>query len=120
MLIHERTPAECREVLGRATIARLACSHREQPYVVPVHVSYDESRESLYGFSTVGQKISWMRENPKVCVEIDEVADKFHWTTVLAFGKYEELHALPGGTFAEQAALELFQKRREWWFPAAA
>ena len=119
MLIHELTQAECRELLGRATIGRLACSHRDQPYVVPVQLFYDEARESLFGFSTLGQKITWMRENPKICVEVEEISDKFHWATVLAFGTYEELHASPGGSFPEQAALDLFQKRRAWWLPGA-
>lgn len=119
MLIHKLTHAQCREVLGRATIARLACSRGDQPYVVPVQLFYDPDRESLYGFSTLGQKITWMRENPKVCVEVEEISNKFHWATVLAFGTYEELQPSPGGSFEEQAALDLFQQRREWWLPGA-
>ena len=34
MLIHELTLPECREVLSRTNLARLACSHADQPYVV--------------------------------------------------------------------------------------
>jgi nitroimidazol reductase NimA-like FMN-containing flavoprotein (pyridoxamine 5'-phosphate oxidase superfamily) len=71
-------------------------------------------------FSTVGQKIDWMRQNPKVCVEIEDVADKNHWTTVLAFVRYEEMGDSPVDRAAHKAAEQLFSKRPEWWLPAAA
>lgn len=74
----------------------------------------------MYAFSTVGQKIDWMRQNPKVCVEIEDVADKNHWTTVLAFGRYEELDESAADKAARSSAQELFSKRPEWWLPAAA
>ena len=120
MLIHTLNPVECRELLARVTLGRLACSHVGQPYIVPIHFSFDDERDCLYAFSTVGQKIDWMRANPKVCVEVEEISSKDHWTTVLVFGRYEEI-----GDSAEEAdmrrrAWEGFQQRPEWWFPAAA
>jgi nitroimidazol reductase NimA-like FMN-containing flavoprotein (pyridoxamine 5'-phosphate oxidase superfamily) len=68
----------------------------------------------------VGQKIEWMRENPKVCVEVEDIADKNRWTTVLAFGRYEEMADSPADNAARESAQELFQRRPEWWLPAAA
>ena len=38
-----------------------------------------------------------MRENPKVCLEVEEIGDKSHWTTVLVIGRYEEIHQDPEG-----------------------
>ena len=61
MLIHELTGDQCREVLGRAELGRLACSRFDQPYVVPIHFSFDPDSDCIYGFSTVGQKVQWMR-----------------------------------------------------------
>ncbi len=61
-----------------------------------------------------------MRENPKVCVEVDEITDKDHWTTVLIFGGYEELGDSPDDRAARQRAQEFFESRPEWWLPAAA
>ena len=119
MLIHELGRDECREVLGRSTLGRLACSRFDQPYVVPIHFSFDSERNCIYAFSTVGQKIQWMRENSKVCLEIEEVTDKDRWTTVLAFGRYEEIHQSPEESEARQRAEQLFLQRREWWLPAA-
>ena len=53
------------------------------------------SGNCLYAFSTIGQKIEWMRENPKVCLEVEEIDDQSHWTTVLVIGRYEEIHQEP-------------------------
>ena len=88
MLIHELSPTECAEVLGRTNLGRLGCSRFDQPYIVPIHFSYDAERNCAYAFSTIGQKIEWMRENPKICLEVDDIADKDHWTTVLVTGRY--------------------------------
>jgi len=48
------------ELLSRARLCRVACAHEGQPYVTPLHCAYDDNH--LYGFSTLGQKITWMRE----------------------------------------------------------
>ena len=120
MLIHALNPHECREVLGRCDLGRLGCARFDQPYVVPIHFSFDSDRDCVYAFSTVGQKILWMRENPKVCLEVDEIADKDVWTTVLAFGRYEELHRNADDREARGRAEALFATRYEWGLPAAA
>jgi nitroimidazol reductase NimA-like FMN-containing flavoprotein (pyridoxamine 5'-phosphate oxidase superfamily) len=114
------SPAECGEVLKRSDLGRLACAHNGQPYIVPIHFSFDAARECLYALSTVGQKIDWMRENPKVCVEVEDIKDKDHWTTVLAFGRYQEMDDSPDDAAARRNAQELFEQRAEWWLPAAA
>lgn len=118
--IRELSEAESAAVLGGSEFGRLACSRNDQPYIVPIHFSFAPERKCLYAFSAVGQKIDWMRENPKVCVEVEDVADKDHWTTVLIFGRYEELDDSPDDRMARRRALELFDSRPDWWFPAAA
>jgi nitroimidazol reductase NimA-like FMN-containing flavoprotein (pyridoxamine 5'-phosphate oxidase superfamily) len=120
MLIHELDLKECAAVLSRNDVGRLGCARYDQPYIVPIHFSFDEERNCLYAFSTIGQKIAWMRENPKVCLEVEEVGDKSHWTTVLVIGRYEEIHQDPTEGEARRRAEELFQERREWWLPGAA
>ena len=119
MLIHELTREQCLEVLMRASVGRLACARYGQPYIVPVSFYFDGTDTCLYSFSTVGQKIRWMRENPRVCVEVDEIGDHMHWTTVIVIGRYEEIPAGTGAGGAQSRALELFQQRSDWWFPAA-
>ena len=112
MLIHEMSKAECQDVLTRTNLGRLACVRNNQPYIVPIYFDYDG--DYLYSFATLGQKIQWMRTNPRVCDEVDNITDRFHWTTVVAFGRYQEI------VHAEQKARaqELFKKRPDWWYPA--
>jgi nitroimidazol reductase NimA-like FMN-containing flavoprotein (pyridoxamine 5'-phosphate oxidase superfamily) len=120
MLIHELTREQCREVLSRAGLGRLACSRFDQPYVVPIHFSFDAEKDCIYAFSTVGQKIQWMRENPRACLEVEEIDDKNSWTTVVVFGRYEEIHQSSGESEARERAEQLFAARPGWWLPATA
>jgi nitroimidazol reductase NimA-like FMN-containing flavoprotein (pyridoxamine 5'-phosphate oxidase superfamily) len=82
MLISEMTEKECRQFLSRSAFGRLACARGNQPYVVPIYFVYEP--DHLYGFSTFGKKVEWMRSNPLVCVEIDEVPNHFNWTSLIA------------------------------------
>lgn len=116
MLIHELTREECVEVLKRTTLGRLACMQDGQPYIVPVFFNLDE--DYLYCFATVGQKIRWMRANPLVCLEVEEITHQYTWTTVLAFGSYEELTSSAEHAAAQRRAQELFAARDRWWEPA--
>ena len=50
---------------------------------------------------------------------IDEIADELNWTTVVVFGRYEELTGTSRQTVALDRARELFERRRSWWLPAA-
>lgn len=118
MRIRELSAKECGEILQRSELGHLACARHDQPYIVPIHFSFDAARDCLYAVSGAGQKIQWMRENPKVCIEVEDITDKNHWTTVLIFGVFQELEDTPDGAPARARALELFQSRPEWWLPA--
>jgi len=96
MIIREMSRDECLRMLAGARFARLACAHENQPYVVPVSLAYHQASGCLYGFTTPGQKIEWMRANPLVCVEVDEIAAYDDWVSVIAQGRYEELSQTPG------------------------
>jgi uncharacterized protein len=121
MFIHLLTDDECEAVLRRSSIGRLGCARDNQPYVVPISFTFDASTDDekyLYSFANDGQKIDWMRRNPLVCVEVEDVADHLHWTTVVVFGRFEELTA--EGVKAADRAYEVLRGRRDWWLPAAA
>ncbi|HEY6926234.1 MAG TPA: pyridoxamine 5'-phosphate oxidase family protein, partial [Steroidobacteraceae bacterium] len=116
MLIRDMTERECRAALGQAEFGRLACVRDDQPYIVPVSFSYDG--QHLYGVTTLGKKVAWMRDNPLVCLEIDERLDHFRWMSVIVFGRYEEIPDTPKDQHARAYALEILQKRTLWWEPA--
>jgi hypothetical protein len=108
---------DCRRLLQTARLGRIACALDGQPYVVPFSFAFDDG-EHLYGFSTVGQKIDWMRRNPKVCVEVEDISDKQNWTTIVIFGRYEEIPDEPGREDERAKARELLAKSPTWWQPA--
>lgn len=117
MVIEELTDRECRAVLARTHLARLACSLNHQPYIVPIHVDFHDS--NLFGFATLGQKIEWMRKNPLVCVEVDELSTDHQWTTVVMSGRYEELPDTSDYAYERSIAQYLFQRHAVWWEPAS-
>jgi uncharacterized protein len=117
MLIQSMTREASNELLARAKVGRLACAHEGQPYITPMSFTYEAG--CLYSFSTVGQKITWMRANPLVCVETEELLNRQNWATVIAFGRYEELPKTPSDS-NRTLAYDLLQRRPMWWEPGYA
>ena len=112
MRIVPASDQECEELLERVPFGRLACALDNQPYVVPVAFSYEPGH--IYVFSTVGKKIEWMRQNPKVCLQVDEVGNRSSWTSVVVSGKYVELRE-PQYTAEKERARELLSESAQWW-----
>ena len=105
---------ECSELLQRVSLGRLACSLNDQPYVVPVAFSYEP--DCIYIFSTFGKKIDWMRKNPKVCLQADEIGNGSNWTSVVVTGTYLELSDPRYHTAQREHARErLASQNSEWW-----
>jgi uncharacterized protein len=145
MRIREMSREECVGVLTGVRLMRVACASANQPYVLPMYLAYHQPLDGepcLYGFTTIGQKVDWMRANPLVCVEFDDVASDMKWVTVIVFGRYEELPAVPAqnvGRFPEHPCAErssilpeapkptnetllahdLLESRAMWWEPAS-
>ena len=118
MVIEEMTEEDCRAMLARTHIARLGCAQNNQPYVVPTCLHFD-GREALYCGTTLGQKIEWMRQNPLVCLQMDEVITQQQWLSLIVFGRYEELPRTNEYEAERQMAEGLFQRHAAWWEPAS-
>jgi nitroimidazol reductase NimA-like FMN-containing flavoprotein (pyridoxamine 5'-phosphate oxidase superfamily) len=115
MIIQEMSHHDCREMLARTEIARLACALDDQPYIVPIRIDVD--RDWLYAYSTLGEKIKWLRHNPLVCVEIDQLTSRREWVSVIIFGRYEELPPAASLEGSRRIAERLFQQHAMWWEP---
>ena len=113
MLISTMKSEECREFLARHSVGRLACARDRQPYIVPIYFAYES--DQLYGFTTPGQKVEWMRANPLVCVEADEVLSQENWTSVVVLGRYEELPEIKGYSEERNKARSLLVNHASWW-----
>jgi len=108
---------ECEQLLSRVSFGRLACSLNDQPYVVPVCFAYEP--EWLYVFSTLGKKIEWMRQNPKVCLQVDEIANPSNWISVVINGTYLELRE-PQYTVEKEQARKHLAQLLQWWLAPMA
>ena len=115
MEVNEMSAQECEAVLEHASLGRLGCSYENQPYVVPIHFAYDSGY--LYVFSTFGQKVKWMRANPKVCVQTDQIENQGEWISVIVNGEYEELPG-PQYTAERKHASSLLAEHSHWWLNA--
>lgn len=118
MNVQEITAAECYARLASSGFGRLACARDNQPYVVPIHFAVEN--ETIYSFSLPGQKIDWMRENPRVCLEADSMNSSDDWTSVVVVGRYEELTDTPDHYNERLRALALLQARPMWWEPGTS
>ncbi len=118
MWIQDMTTSECLRILASTKLGRLASARENQPYVVPFYFVYDEPY--LYSFTTLGQKVEWMRSNPLVCVELDEVESSDYWASIVIFGQYEELPDILEWKQERLHAYALLQKHAEWWEPGSA
>jgi uncharacterized protein len=117
MRIVPTSDQECKELLGRVSLGRLACALDNQPYVVPVAFHYEPGH--IYVFSTVGKKIEWMRQNPKVCLQVDEIGNRSHWTSIVINGVYFELQGTQH-TAEKQRVRELLGESAQWWIAPMA
>jgi uncharacterized protein len=88
-MAREMTAEEVDQLIAAETVARIGCSAGDEIYVVPV--AYAKWRDAIYVFSHEGRKLRMMRQNPRVCVEIDTVAHLGSWRSVIAWGRFEEL-----------------------------
>ena len=116
MLIQELSRQASLDLLAGMRLGRLACAQGAQPYVTPIY--FVSHLGCLYGFSTLGQKIEWMRANPLVCVEASEVVSSQQWVSVIVFGRYEELTDTPEWQRARAFAHTLLTQNAVWWEPA--
>ena len=117
MIITEMDRAACMALLQSARHGRLACAKDGQPYVVPFTFAIDGSH--LYSFSLEGRKIAWMRENAKVCVQVDEFGEARTWRSVVVYGRYEELPDRVGSKVQRERAWALLSREAQWWEPGA-
>lgn len=118
MHIEELTRKASLDFLAGIRLGRLACANQSQPYVTPFYFAYHD--QWIYSFSTVGQKIDWLRANPLACVEVDEITDFENWTSVVVSGRYMELTKTVEGQATRDLAHKLLQQHQFWWEPGYA
>src|SRR3954468_9178460 len=84
--------SEIETLFRDAIVYRIACSHPNQsrPYLVPISCAYDG--ESLYGHTGPGTKLTYMRANSLVAIEVDRATASDRWESAVADGAFRELN----------------------------
>ena len=116
MNIQEMPYHDCISLLRKQWLARLACANANIPYIVPIQ--YACAGDRLYVFTLPGKKLDIMRENPNVCVQIDQLKSKHSWKSVVIDAKFVELD---GDESREERhrAWGLLAQHLDWWEPGA-
>lgn len=83
------TKTQIDQVLDSQVLGRIGCYAEGKVFVVPITYVFDG--DFIYAHSKEGMKINMMRNNPKVCFEVDVVDNMANWRSVILWGEYEEL-----------------------------
>lgn len=87
--IEEMALEEMKGVLARVGYGHLGCARDNRPYVVPIHYAFNYP--DMYIYTTEGMKTEFIKANPEVCLQVEEVHDAKNWRSVIATGKAERL-----------------------------
>lgn len=91
------TTAECRALLRRNTVGRLAFLNHHEVDIEPMHYAFDG--KWLFGRTSEGSKLHALAHSPYVAFEVDEVRGVFDWSSAVVHGSYHVLRddaSLPG------------------------
>lgn len=78
------------ELLENNVIGRLGYTGDQKIYIVPVSYLF-YNRKYIIAHSREGQKIDFLRKNPSVCLQVDQIDNMSNWQSVIVLGNYEEL-----------------------------
>lgn len=88
-MLGELNAEQIETLLRSEVIGRIGCHAGGRTYVVPVTYAYEAG--VVYAHSGDGLKIRMMRENPRVCFEVDRMENMANWQSVIGWGTFREL-----------------------------
>jgi len=87
--VEEMSIGDSRELLKRVGYGHLGLARGTHPYVVPIHYAFDGTY--LYIYTTEGKKTEIIRDNPEICLQVEEVVSDRDWRSVIVTGEAEPL-----------------------------
>jgi len=90
-VIRHLNSQQIEHLLQTAIVGRIACSHptEPRPYLVPLAYGYDG--DAMYAHTGPGTKLTYMRANPFISIEVDTATAPDVWQSVVAEGEFQEL-----------------------------
>jgi nitroimidazol reductase NimA-like FMN-containing flavoprotein (pyridoxamine 5'-phosphate oxidase superfamily) len=80
---------EIEKLISQQVVGRIGCHADDITYIVPISYAYDGNY--IYGRTYEGMKLNILRKNPKLCFQVDDLTDLANWSSVIAWGEFEEL-----------------------------
>ncbi|UVC12383.1 pyridoxamine 5'-phosphate oxidase family protein (plasmid) [Rhizobium sp. TH2] len=109
MNIKDMSDSACVAFIESQRIGRLGCCKDGRPYVVPI--TFVCSNRLIYSFSMPGQKLEFMRSNPVVCLEVENIERRDKWQCAVVQGLFHEFT----GDDEKQQAWKILQRHNDWW-----
>ena len=103
--IRELGTKEIEELVTRLDYGHMACCDGGEPYVVPVHYAYVDGY--IYLYTTQGKKSDILAQNPRICLQIEEVEDNQNWSSVIVYGEAQRLADEADRTKAIEAVVRI-------------
>jgi nitroimidazol reductase NimA-like FMN-containing flavoprotein (pyridoxamine 5'-phosphate oxidase superfamily) len=92
-MMQELSRDEIDAFLDEQKVGRIGIRDGESIYVVPL--VFGRRGDTLYVLTTDGRKTRAARTAPSVCFEVDDYdSSTGSWTSVIVWGRYEELHGM--------------------------
>ena len=80
------------EILKNNYLGHLVYISNGRPRVKPITYYYDQTHNSIICYSAEDHKISAMRKNNRISLEVEEIESTDNWRSVIVNGEFEELH----------------------------
>ena len=87
--VEEMDDKDSKKILQRVGYGHLGLASDSHPYVVPIHYAYNEPY--IYIFTTEGKKTEIIKNNPEICLQVEELTDEKNWQSVIVVGDAVQL-----------------------------
>ena len=88
-MIEYLTREQATTLLTVNSFGHIGCNDGFNTYVYPINYVFDGN--CIFCHSLPGAKISTMRINRRVCLQVDEICAAEDWKSVMVLGQYEEV-----------------------------
>lgn len=88
-MIGKLSDEQIEELLTSNTFGRVGCNDGFNTYIYPINYVYNG--KFILCHSQPGSKIQVMRQNKRVCLQVDRIEHETNWKSVLVLGEYQEI-----------------------------
>lgn len=82
---------ECLHIIANNYIGYLSYIYRKRPFIAPITYYYSEEKNTIIGYSDEGHKVSAMRKNNNVSLEVANIDSIDHWESAQVHGVFEQV-----------------------------